>query len=52
MRAFCCITSAIVLCLVSSLSGAAMADPADKPTAHHKRVVKSGPEAERKQRKT
>ena len=43
MRAFCCITSAIVLCLVSSLSGAAMADPADKPTAHHKRVVKAVP---------
>ena len=27
----------------SSLSGAALADPADKPTAHHKRVVKAVP---------
>ena len=38
------VTSAIVLCVMGGcLSGAALADPADKPIAHDKRVVKKVP---------
>jgi len=38
------VTSAIVLCVMGGcLSGAALADPADKPIAHDKRVVKNVP---------
>ncbi len=40
MRNISFVTSALVVCLVSSFSGVALADPADRPTIHEKRVVK------------
>ena len=43
MRAISCMTCAIVLCVASSLSGAALADSVDKPAVNDKPVVKKAP---------
>ena len=43
MRAISCVTSAILLCIASSLSGAALADAIGKPIVKDKRVVKKAP---------
>ena len=42
MRAISCMTCAIVLCVASSLSGAASAESVDKPAVNDKPIVKKG----------
>ena len=51
MRATSRIASAIVLIIASSLSGVALAEPADQPAAKDKPVVKKAPKASAKQAK-
>ena len=52
MRAISCITCAIVLCVASSLSGAALADSVDKPAVNDKPVVKKALKPSSEQSKT